>query len=221
MKLDGDVRMGPMGRPEQVPPTVVAERIREILEVETLPSDIQKIPDDIAVLMVAHPKNLSPRTLFAIDQYLLGGGKAAIFVDPLAESEAGAGGGPMGGASSSTLQPIFDAWGLEMPTDKVVADRFAARRVGAANGRDYITYVPWLLLRGARNLNRESPITAQVETLAVASAGYLKAKEGAPVTHSPLATPSPGSMLIPMPRLHGPVAEPGNLLRDEKAGSEA
>src|SRR3546814_16935551 len=81
--------------------------------------------------MVAHPKNLSPRTLFAIDQYLLGGGKAAIFVDPLAESEAGAGGGPMGGASSSTLQPIFDAWGLEMPTDKVVADSFAARRVGA------------------------------------------------------------------------------------------
>src|SRR3546814_10278748 len=78
--------------------------------------------------MVAPPKNLSPRTLFAIDQYLLGGGKAAIFVDPLAESEAGAGGGPMGGASSSTLQPIFDAWGLEMPTDKVVADRFAARR---------------------------------------------------------------------------------------------
>src|SRR3546814_5384950 len=85
-----------------LPPTVVAERIREILEVEMLPSDIQKIPDDIAVLMVAHPKNLSPRTLFAIDQYLLGGGKAAIFVDPLAESEAGAGGGPMGGASSST-----------------------------------------------------------------------------------------------------------------------
>src|SRR3546814_20159705 len=104
--------------------------------------------------MVAHPKNLSPRTLFAIDQYLLGGGKAAIFVDPLAESEAGAGGGPMGGASSSTLQPIFDAWGLEMPTDKVVADRFAARRVGAANGRDYITYVPWLLLRGAANPNQ-------------------------------------------------------------------
>src|SRR3546814_5162809 len=94
----------------------------------------------------------------------------------------------MGGASSSTLQPIFDAWGLEMPTDKVVADRFAARRVGAANGRDYITYVPWLLLRGARNLNRESPITAQVETLAVASAGYLKAKEGASITLSPLVT---------------------------------
>src|SRR3546814_19578662 len=92
--------MGPMGRPGQVPPTVVAERIREILEVETLPSDIQKIPDDIAVLMVAHPKNLSPRTLFAIDQYLLGGGKAAIFVDPLAESEAGAGGGPKIGRAS-------------------------------------------------------------------------------------------------------------------------
>src|SRR3546814_20517688 len=116
--------------------------------------------------MVAHPKNLSPRTLFAIDQYLLGGGKAAIFVDPLAESEAGAGGGPMGGASSSTLQPIFDAWGLEMPTDKVVADRFAARRAGAANGRAYIPYVPWLLLRGARNPHRQTPTPAPADTLA-------------------------------------------------------
>lgn len=222
LKLDGEVRMGQMGRPEQVPPTAVAERIREILDVETLPADIQKIPADISILLVAHPKNLSPRTLFAIDQYILGGGKAAIFVDPYAESEAGPMTGAPGAARpASSLQPIFDAWGLEMPVDKVVADRFAARRVGAANGRDYVTYVPWLLLRGARNLNRESPITAQIDSLAVASAGYLKARDGASVTLAPLATSSPGSMLIDSQRLMVPTPEPEKLLREYKAGPEA
>jgi len=222
LKLDGEVRMGQMGRPEQVPPMVVAERIREILDVETLPNDVQKIPADITILLVAHPKNLTPRTLFAIDQYILGGGKAAIFVDPFAESEAGPMTGAPGAARpASTLAPIFAAWGLEMPTDKVVADRFAARRVGAANGRDFVTYVPWLLLRGARNLNRESPITAQIDSLAVASAGYLKAKDGASITLSPLVTSSPGSMLIDSERLMVPQPEPEKLLRDYKAGSEA
>ena len=219
LKIDGDVRMGQMGRPEQVPPMVVAERIREVLDVESLPSDVQKIPDDITILMVAHPKNLSPRTLFAIDQYILGGGKAAIFVDPYAESEAGPmTGGPMAAAPSSTLEPIFDAWGLQMPTDKVVGDRFAARRVGQPNGRDYVSYVPWLLLRGARNLNRESPITAQIDTLAVASAGALSVKDGAAITLTPLVTSSPGSMLIDAKKLMGPVPEPEKLLREYEAG---
>lgn len=222
LKVNGDVRMGQMGRPEQVPPMVVAERIHEVLDIETLPTDIQKIPDDIAILMVAHPKALTPRTLFAIDQYILGGGKAAIFVDPYAESEAGPmTGAPLASPPSSTLQPIFDAWGLEMPADKVVGDRFAARRVLQPNGRDYVSYVPWLLLRGARNLNRDSPITAQVDSLAVASAGALSVKDGATIALQPLASSSPGSMLIDSEQLMGPMPQPEKLLRDYKAGPDA
>lgn len=220
LKLDGEVRMGQMGRPEQTPPMVVAERIKEILEVKTLNSDIQKIPDDITILLIAQPNNLSPRTLFAIDQYILGGGKAAIFVDPYAESQTGPmTGGPMGNIPSSTLQPIFDAWGLEMPTDKVVADRFAARRVGARDGRSYITYVPWLLLRGP-NLERNSPITAQIDSLAVASAGYLKVKDGATIKLDPLVRSSPGSMLIDAKELLTAMPEPEKLLRNYVAGPE-
>jgi len=219
LKVDGEVRMGQMGRPEQVPPMLVAERIREVLDVETLPTDIQKIPDDIAILMVAYPKTLSPRTLFAIDQYILGGGKAAIFVDPYAESQAGPmSGGPMGDVPSATLEPIFEAWGLQMPVDKVVGDRFAARRVGKPNGRDYVSYVPWLLLRGARNLNRVSPITAQIDSLAVASAGALSVKDGASIRLDPLVTSSPGSMLIDVKKLMGPEPEPEKLLREYQAG---
>jgi len=220
LKIDGDVRMGQMGRPEQIPPMVVSERIREVLDVETLPIDIQKIPDDVSILLVAHPKALPPRTLFAIDQYILAGGKAAIFVDPYAESEAGPmSGGPLAAPPSSTLGPIFEAWGLEMPIDKVVGDRFAARRIGAADGRSFVTYIPWLLLRGP-NLDRQSPITSQIDSLAVASAGYLKAKDGADIRLTPLVTSSPGSMLIDVARLSGATPEPEKLLREYVAGPE-
>lgn len=215
MKIDGDIRMGQMGRPEQVPPLVVTDRIKEILDVDTLPADTQKIPDDIKILMVVDPTNLSKRTLFAIDQYILGGGKAAIFVDPYAESAAG----PGGDGKSSTLQPLFDAWGLEMPTDKVVGDRFAARRVSTGNGQNYVTYIPWLLLRGP-NLNHDSPITAQINSLAVASAGYIKAKDGASIKIDPLVTSSPGSMLIDTKELQGPMPQPEKLLREYKPGPE-
>ena len=38
--------------------------------------------NDIDILLVIHPKNLSQQTLFAIDQFVLKGGRTIICVDP-------------------------------------------------------------------------------------------------------------------------------------------
>lgn len=218
-KITLDVRMGQGGRPEQLPPALVTQRIEEVLEVEELDEEIELIPDDISILMVIHPKRLSERTRFAIDQYILGGGKAVIFVDPYAEADGWqSANGPVNGASSS-MDEMFAAWGLEMPTDKVVADRFAGRRVGNATGTGYVTYVPWLLLRGP-NLDKNSPVTAQVDSVAVASAGYLKLKEGSPLTLDPLLTSSPGSTLFDVKQVATERPNPQALLNAYQAGPE-
>ena len=50
--------------------------------------DVKEIPADIDVLMVAQPDRLTPEAAYAIDQYVLGGGKVLAFVDPVAESDA-------------------------------------------------------------------------------------------------------------------------------------
>lgn len=214
-----DVRMGQGGRPEQLPPALVTQRIEEVLEIEELDEEVERIPDDISILMVIHPKTLPERTRFAIDQYVLGGGKAVIFVDPYAEADGWqAANGPVNGASSS-LDEMFEAWGLEMPTDKIVADRFAGRRVGNATGTGYVTYVPWLLLRGP-NLDGDSPITAQVDSVAVASAGYLKLRDGSPLTLEPLLTSSPGSTLFDVKQVATQRPNPQALLNDYQAGAE-
>ena len=220
MKVDGEVRMGQGGRPEQTPPFVVTEQVRDLLDLTVLDADIQKIPDDISILWIARPKALPKHTVFAIDQYLLSGGKAVVFVDPYAESE-----GPQSvappeiGKTASPLAPLFDAWGLEMPTDVVVGDRFAARRIGNSSGNGYITYVPWLLMRGP-NLNKDSPITAQIDSVAVASAGYLTLREDAPVTMDPLLVSSPGSMLIDVRKVAVQRPNPETLLSEYQPGPD-
>jgi len=82
LPLDGrpglPFQMGQGGRP----PWMILEQIRQVLAVRTVGKDATEIPEDVDVLMVVHPKNLSDPTLYAIDQFVLGGGRALVFVDP-------------------------------------------------------------------------------------------------------------------------------------------
>lgn len=218
-KITADVRVGQGGRAETLPPALVTQRIEEVLAVEELDSEIEVIPDDISILMVVHPKRLSERARFAIDQYILGGGKAVIFVDPYSETDGWQAAQGPSNAAASALKEMFAAWGLETPTDKVVGDRFAGRRVGNATGTGYVTYVPWLLLRGP-NLDKQSPITAQVDSVAVATAGYLRLADDSPLTLTPLLTSSPGSALFDVKQVATQRPDPQTLLNAYRAGSE-
>ena len=112
LPMQGTVRMNAMGQQTPVAPYIIADQIGATYETRYLDADFEKIPDDVTVLMLAHTAELGPRAQFAIDQFLLGGGKALIFVDPYAESEAGQA-QFFGQATpeSSTLGTLFDHWG--------------------------------------------------------------------------------------------------------------
>ena len=75
--------MAMMGGGRQQPPQMIMEQIRDFFEVKTLAQDVKEIPADIDVLMVAQPDRLTPEAAYAIDQYVLGGGKVLAFVDPV------------------------------------------------------------------------------------------------------------------------------------------
>src|SRR5436190_13012466 len=106
-------------------PWVVVEQAKQVLDVRTLPPSVISIDEDVDVLWIVHPAMLDDSTLYAIDQFIMRGGRALVFVDPNAEILAGpdpSGIGIGGAASSSTLGRLFDAWGVKFDTASVVAD---------------------------------------------------------------------------------------------------
>lgn len=195
LPIDGDMRAMMAGRSELGAPWVVMRQLRQLFEVRSLGEDPKAIDDDIDVLMLVHPTGLSPQSLYAIDQFLLNGGKALIFVDPYAEGLASR--PPMGPPkpTASDLKPLFDAWGIELVAGKVAGDLRFARRVnaGTASRVEPAPYLAWLGL-DATALNGEDPVLGNVRLLNLASAGILALADGAAATMTPLITTSAEAM---------------------------
>src|SRR5258708_38334564 len=119
-----------MRRPAQ--PWAVFTQMSQFFDLRPLDRDVAGIPDGIKVLGLVHPQNLPDKTLYAIDQFVLRGGHALVFVDPHAEGQMlRPGVAAQTGLTASNLKPLFDAWGLEMVPGKVAGDRAAARRGNA------------------------------------------------------------------------------------------
>ena len=154
LPTDGTLRMNATGQQEPVPPYEIRTRIGQIFDTRFLGSAVDAVPEDIDVLLIIHPRKFTPRTLFAIDQYLLSGGKAMIFVDPYSEAEGME--GQMIGTTidGSDLAPIFEAWGLDFDRSQVIGDRRSARQVLAQDQNRPVEYVPWLELRGTSGRGR-------------------------------------------------------------------
>ncbi len=94
---------------------VVADQLRQLFDLRVLEPGLEKIDDEIKVLMLVHPKNLPDQTLYAIDQFILRGGRAIIFVDPMAEVDQGDPGDPMSGepGRASSLDETFQRLGYQ------------------------------------------------------------------------------------------------------------
>jgi ABC-type uncharacterized transport system involved in gliding motility auxiliary subunit len=205
LPLEGDMMAAMRGRPS--PPMAVYEQLQQLdREVPLLP-DIDAIPADVDVLMLVHPQNLPDRTLFAIDQFVLKGGKALIFVDPLSEFQAShpSQATPPGSPTSSNLERLFKSWGFEVPSQTVAGDRRNAQRVGVpvpGRGTRPLDYVAWLNLQ-AGNLNRADMITADLDHIVMASSGIIEPLEGAKTKIEPLITTSLDSTKIPAEKLVG------------------
>jgi ABC-type uncharacterized transport system involved in gliding motility auxiliary subunit len=205
LPLEGDPMAMMRGRPSQ--PMTVIEQLQQLDQVKTLASDIAEIPADIDVLMLVHPQKLPEKTLFAVDQFVLKGGKALVFVDPLSEYQASHPSqlNPPGSPTASNLERLFKSWGFDVPANIVVGDRRAAQRVGVpvpGRGTRPLDYIAWLNLKPG-NLNRDDMITADLSHINMASSGIIEPIEGAKTTIEPLITTSPDSTKIPSETLVG------------------
>jgi ABC-type uncharacterized transport system involved in gliding motility auxiliary subunit len=218
LPVEGDMMAAMQGRPMQ--PFAIIEQLRQLYEVRTIGSDLDKISPDIDVLMLIHPQNLSEKTQYAIDQFVLNGGRALVFVDPQSEIQQSRPSqfNPPGSPVGSSLDKLFAAWGVDMVPDMVAGDRTAARKVnaGSAGRVQAVDYVAWLNLRSA-NFNKDDYITADLSQINMATSGILQPHEGAKTTFEPLIQTSPQAMKIPAEKFQGPIPDVVGLLNQFKS----
>ena len=194
-------------------PWVINQQVRQLFEVRNLSASLTAIDDDIGLLWIVHPTGLDDATLYAIDQYLLGGGRALIFVDPLAEiatampDPTGA-----GGATSSTLEPLFSAWGLDYDPTQVVADDRYALSVNAGFGQRPIRHIGLIGLEPGA-INEQDVVSAGLSSINVGTAGSLAVADGAAIELEPLLQSSADSSLMPAARFQF-LSDPNELLDD-------
>ena len=195
LPLDGDPRMMMMMRntPGAGAPWVSMLQLRQSFTVKNVQPDVQVIDPEIQVLLVAHAQNLSDNALYAIDQFVMRGGRLMAMVDPHSEGQASAPSqtGQPPTNTASDLKKLFDAWGIDYDPKQVVGDLTGAWRVRANPGDrvQSVDYVAWFNIRDG--INHEDPATADLTQVTVATAGSLRKKDGADITFTPLLTASP------------------------------
>lgn len=214
LPLDGDPRMMMMMRNQNAGgPWVSAIQLRQGFTVRNVPLDSQVIEPDVQVLLVAHAQGLSEATLYAIDQFVMRGGRLMAMVDPHSEAQQAAP-NPQGqppADTASSLTKLFDAWGIEFEPKTVIGDLTGAWRVRANPGDrvQAVDFVPWFNIRDG--LNKDDPATADLAQVTVASAGALAKKAGASIEFTPLLSSSARSGTVPLESLKQ-YPDPGRIL---------
>ena len=200
LPIAADSRADDPLRGEQQHDWFALTRMKQSFDVRELDNDSKRIPENVDVLMVVYPRDLPERTLFAIDQYVLGGGRALVFLDGFSETDrsmprvTSPEQGYVEAVRSSNLKPLLGAWGLQLAPDYIAIDRRAATSVMTSRGTP-VDYVVWLTLNKT-NFNSKDFVTADLQSLVMASPGYLLKQPGATTQVTPLVQTSDQAMQL-------------------------
>ena len=130
--------------------------------------------------MLVHPKNLPQKTLYAIDQFVMRGGRVLLFVDPYSGADTGGQdpSNPMAAAMAnhaSNLEPLLAAWGVDYDPGKVIGDLDLGLEVRTSMQGPPLRHIGILGLR-RDELNQKDVVTGSLESINVATAGFLSAR---------------------------------------------
>ncbi len=192
---------------QPLPAWTIIEEVRQQFAIESLKDDIDLIPAHVSTVLLVHPKNLNQATLYAIDQFVLGGGKLLVFVDPYSEADSGTSmPGELALDKASDLPELFKAWGVRMLPDQVIADGVYAMSVGVGPQQRAVRHPGWLALP-KKALDGSDVITSQLNDITLATAGILEPLENAKTRFTALLHSSEYAMPFSAQRfamLHNP-----------------
>ncbi len=169
------------GDGEEKPTWTIINAMREFFDVRDLGKKVKtEIDSDVDLLLVVHPKDFDDATIYALDQYLIKGGKAMVFLDPLAEQDQQqpAPGTQVLPIMESHLEKLLRQWGLEVTKGKLIGDLKSAMRVQARGprGMQQIDYLPWLRL-SEDNFKSDDFSTSELNLVHWGNAGEIKGNQ--------------------------------------------
>ena len=195
-------------------PWPIYTQLQQLFNVRALTSDLDHIDKDVDVLMLVHPKQLQPKTLYAIDQFVMRGGRLLLLVDPDAGADLSGQNpaNPMAAAMadhSSDLEPLLATWGVDYDRTKVIGDleRGLEVRTNASSGP--VRHIGILGLRRA-DMDPKDVVTALLESINMATVGSLSQRAGAKTAFEPLLMSSTSAEPLPAQRFHA-LVDPSTL----------
>jgi ABC-type uncharacterized transport system involved in gliding motility auxiliary subunit len=195
-------------------PWPMLTQLQDLFTIRSLSADVDHIDRDVDVLMLVHPKQLPTKTLYAIDQFVMRGGKVLLFVDPNAGADTSGQdpSNPLAGAMadhSSNLVPLLGQWGVDYDPTKVVGDLERGLEVRTSMQAPPVRHIGILGLSHDA-MNKNDVVTASLDKINLATAGALSAHPGAKTLFEPLLLSSGSAGLIPTQRFNG-LVDPSTL----------
>lgn len=220
LPLDGGFDPATMQR---TPGWMISDQLKQLFELRTIESSATSIDAEVDVLMLVHPKGLSDATLYAIDQFILGGGRALVFVDPFAEVDAppqdpNNPAAMFSAVRASNLSKMFDVWGVKFDDTRFVADDRFALTIGDPRSQQQVRHLGFLGLV-SDGLDRNDVVTGDLNSVNVGYGGAFSLADDASATLSPLIVSSAESALLSADQLRF-MPDPDGLRRNYAADAD-
>jgi ABC-type uncharacterized transport system involved in gliding motility auxiliary subunit len=214
LPMEGGMTPGGPGRA-----WAILDQWRQFFDVKVFEANVEEVPADVDVLVLAHAQRLTEGAQYALDQFVLRGGRLLAFVDPLSESD-GANDLLGGEASASDLPRLFESLGVSLRRGKVAADLSLAETVRyQSESRAAVAKFPvWMNLPSAQ-LSRTDVATAELGNMILATAGILDLKPQEGVTVLPLIETTANAMEVDAAQLQF-MEDPTPLLRQYRPGGQ-
>jgi ABC-type uncharacterized transport system involved in gliding motility auxiliary subunit len=179
------------------PAWTLIDQLKQDFNLKRIEMTADKIDEDVKVLVVIFPKDISDKTQYAIDQFVLRGGKLIAFLDAqsaLASRQQNPmmGGGPAG--TSASLDKLLKAWGISFDTSKVVADLNFKMQLRGRDGQP--TEAPAFLALTPDGINRDDIVTSQIDNIWLPMCGAFTGEPAAGLKETVLLNSSKESQLV-------------------------
>ena len=183
----GDFQMQMRGMPSH--PWALTQQLETQFDVRQIFAFDELWKEKPDAVMIVHPGDLDDQDYYNLDQYLLRGGRAMIFVDPYNEAAGARQLSPMPERITSDIDRLLNHWGIELVKDRIAGDRRFARMVNAGDDKRVIPapYMSWLSVK-PEGVSSQDVVTSSINVLNLQSAGIIRPKEDSTLTFEPLIT---------------------------------